>query len=314
MMSYPFQSAENRCNRALTRYELKRMPPSRAEVRAANLRRNLIRGFSIATAFVLCLAAVWFANRVHAAGFEVAASPARFVLSGKSSGRLGQSIDIYNVGATATEVSVRTIDWSYSEDGKLTFHDELMPNSCRPWVTLERKTVKIAARSKKSFRFQFEVPPDASRSECRLMLAIEGVEPAHKALIEGGNASMSLPVNGRIAVAVYFAVNGAEPKLEMKQVQMAEIGGKRVPAIAVTNTGDAHGRLDGGLDTKDANGLEFELVPDGTPIMPGQTRVIALSPKADGDKKPPALAFPLQTKGTLDWDRGSFKIAAEFRQ
>ena len=259
-------------------------------------------------------AGLFAASRARAAGFEIAASPARFELSGKSSGRLGQSIDIYNVGATATEVSVRTIDWTYSEDGKLAFHDELLPNSCRPWVTLERKTLSIPARSKKAFRFQFEVPADAPRGECRLMLAIEGVEPAHKALIESGGASMSLPVNGRIAVAVYFAVNGAEPKLEMKQVQMADIGGKRSPAISVGNTGDAHGRLDGGLDTKDANGVEFELVPDGTPIMPGQTRLIALAPKADGNKKALEVAFPLVAKGTLDWDRGSFKIAAEFRK
>jgi len=181
-------------------------------------------------------------------------------------------------------------------------------------VTLERKTVKIAARSKKAFRFQFEVPADAPRRECRVMLAIEGIEPAHKALIESGGASMNLPVNGRIAVAVYFAVNGAEPKLEMKQVRMAELSGKRTPAISITNTGDAHGRLDGGLETKDANGVEFELVPDGTPILPGQTRLIALSPKTEGNKKPPEMAFPLVAKGTLDWDRGSFKIAAEFRQ
>ena len=51
-----------------------------------------------------------------------------------------------------------------------------------------------------------EWPADAPRSECRFMLAIEGVEPAQQAVIERGGASLSLPVNGRIAVAVYIGV------------------------------------------------------------------------------------------------------------
>jgi fimbrial chaperone protein len=248
-----------------------------------------------------------------AAPFEIAVSPARFELSGKVNSRVGQSFDMYNVGKAATEVSVRTLDWSYSETGGITYIDELLPNSCRPWVTLERKTVKIGANSKAAFRFQVEVPADAVRGECRFMLAIEGVEPAYKSVIEGGGASLSLPVSGRIAVAVYMAVNGGESKLEVTQIGMQDINGKRTPSVTVTNKGDAHGRLDGVLDAVDAKGQAFELTPESTPIMPGQTRTLPLSQKTEPNQKPIDVTYPIKSKGTLDWEKGSFKINVEFK-
>lgn len=253
------------------------------------------------------------ATTTMAAPFEIAVSPARFELSGKGGNRVGQSLDLYNVGKSATEVSVRTLDWSYSETGGITYIDELLPNSCRPWVALERKKVKIGANSKVAFRFQIELPADAPRGECRFMLAIEGVEPAYKGLIEGGGASLSLPVNGRIAVAVYLAVNGGESKLEVTQIGSQEIKGKRTPTITVHNKGDAHGRLDGVLDAVDTKGQVFELAPESTPIMPGQTRTLPLTQKLEPNQKPLELTYPIQSKGTLDWEKGSFKINTEFK-
>ena len=73
-----------------------------------------------------------------AAPFEMAISPSRFELSGKGGTRIGQTLDLQNVGNQPTEVAVRTIDWSFSEDGAVSYHDALQPDSCRPWVTLER--------------------------------------------------------------------------------------------------------------------------------------------------------------------------------
>jgi len=248
-----------------------------------------------------------------AAPFEIAISPSRYELSGKSAGRVGQSLDIINVGRSATEVSVRTLDWSYSTEGGVTYFDELLPNSCRPWVTLERKTVKIGAGSRASFRFQVDIPADAPRGECRFMLAIEGVEPAYNSLIQGGGASLSLPVSGRIAVAVYLSVNGAESQLALTRVGVKEVNGKRTPVVTVINTGDAHGRLDGSLDAVDAKGVEFELVPEGTPVMPGQTRTLPLSVKIEPNQKPPEVIYPIKSGGTLDWENGSFKVNAEFK-
>ncbi|HEY0201604.1 MAG TPA: hypothetical protein VGC24_07920 [Burkholderiaceae bacterium] len=243
----------------------------------------------------------------QAGSFEVAVSPARFELASKSASRLGQSLDLFNVGNTATEVSVRTLDWTYGDDGSIKYVDELLPQSCRPWVTLERKTVKVVARGKTAFRFQIDIPADARRGECRFMLAIEGVEPAYKALVAGGGASLSLPVNGRIAIAVYLAINGAEPQLELTKIDTQDIRGKRSPVVSVRNTGDAHGRLEGSLDATDGKGQQIELVPEGSPIMPGQSRVLPLTASAPTSE----IIYPLKTNGTLDWDGGSFKINAE---
>jgi fimbrial chaperone protein len=265
----------------------------------------------IATAVLPLL--LLLANHADAGPFEVGAMPTRYILSGKSSSRIGQSLSVYNLGAAPTELALRTLDWTYSEDGNVSYHEALLPNSCRPWVTLERKTLKLAVRQKRDFRFQIDVPADAPRKECRFMVVIEGIEPATKALLESSSAHLSVPVTGRIAIAVYLAVNGAEPKLEMKQVSTEKINGKRVPMLTVTNVGDAHGRLDGSLSAVDASKTEFELLPDASPILPGQTRQMQLLPKVEGTKTPAEMTFPVTGKGSIDWDKGSFKVAAEFK-
>ncbi|MBC5785114.1 hypothetical protein H8N03_19360 [Ramlibacter sp. USB13] len=258
----------------------------------------------------LALAAAW---PVQAAPFEVAVSPSRFEVAGKPGGRIGQSINIFNVGNTPTEVSVRTLDWTYSAEGNIGYHEELLPGSCRPWVTLERRTVRVPQQGKLAVRFQVDVPAGTPRGECRFMLALEGVEPAYQAQLQGGGASLSLPVSGRIAVAVYVAVDGAAPKLEVRQVGVKAINGKPTPVITVANTGDAHGRLDGGLASVDAKGLKFDLLPEGTPIMPGQTRTLPFAPRAEGQQKAIEYTLPVKSEGQLDWELGSFKVDVEFK-
>lgn len=262
----------------------------------------------VACGFAFLSLAAW------SAPFEVAISPSRFELQGRNTQRIGQTLEIQNIGNEATELSVRTIDWSYSEQGNVSYFDDLQPNSCRPWVTLERRTLKIAARTKVSFRFQIDIPLDAKRTECRFMLAVEGIEPAHRAIIEGGGANLSLPVSGRIAVAVYVAVNAAQPKLEVKQVGMQDIRGVRTPVITVSNNGDAHGRLEGAVEAVDAKGVAFELAPEGTPILPGQTRTLTLSSRLPGlSNTAHQPVLPIKAKGTLDWELGGFKIEAELK-
>ncbi|WP_261803579.1 hypothetical protein [Variovorax sp. PAMC26660] len=248
-----------------------------------------------------------------AAPFEIAVTPSRFELAAKGGTRLGQSLDIHNLGSATTEVAIRSIDWSYSPEGDISYHDELLPGSCRPWVMLERRIVSVPARSKKSFRFQVDPPADAPRGECRFMIAIEGTEPAQQTVIRGGGASLNLPVTGRIAVAVYVLLNGAEPKLEIRQIASSEATGARRALITVANTGDAHGRLEGSLDATDSKGRAFELVPEGTPILPGQTRTLALVPKGDGGPPAPPPVYPVKASGALDWEKGSFKVDVELK-
>lgn len=263
-----------------------------------------------ALAWMLVLAAVPVAR---AAPFEIAVSPSRFELEAKSGTRLGQSLDIHNLAGAATEVSLRTLDWTYSPEGQIGYHDELLPGSCRPWVTLERRSVSVPARGKRSFRFQIEPPAGAPRGECRFMVAIEGVEPAQQTVIRSGGASLSLPVTGRIAVAVYLMLDGAQPKLELRQIGMREAAGRLGPALGVYNGGDAHGRLSGALDARDARGREFTLVVEGTPVLPGQTRTLALLPRGEDGQPAPQPVWPVKASGVLDWEQGSFRIDAEFK-
>lgn len=253
------------------------------------------------------------AGCAQAAPFEIAIAPSRFELTAKGGERLGQSFEIHNLGSAATSVAVRTLDWTYSPEGQITYHDELLPGSCRPWVSLERRTVAVPAQSKSSFRFQVTPPANTPRGECRFMIAVEGAEPAQQTIIRSGGANLSLPVTGRIAVAVYLMLGGAEPKLEMQQLAMREVAGKRMPTVSVTNTGDAHGRLDGMLDAKDAKGLSFSLAVEGTPIMPGQTRTLVLLPRSDDGQGTLQPSYPVQANGLLDWDKGSFKVNAELK-
>ncbi len=260
----------------------------------------------------LALAALMSPLLTYAGAFDVGVSPSRFEVSAKSGGRLGQTLEIFNQDGQPTELSVRTLDWEYSEKGELKFFDELRPGSCRPWFTLERKTVRIDARSKASFRFQIDVPADAAVTECRVMLAIEGVKPAYQAMVQSGGASLALPVNGRLAVAIYVSINGAQPVLSMSQTSLMQKDQRSTASVTVTNTGTAHGRLDGALDAKDASGQSFELVPDGTPILPGQTRNIVLKPRALAGTAEPKVVYPVKASGALDWENGSFKINAEF--
>ena len=274
----------------------------------------MMRNFGrLVRVFVFFMGVMALPQGVVAEGFEVAISPSRFELSGNGGQRIGQSITLHNLAAAEVVVSIRTLDWDYSPTGEITYFDELRPASCRPWVTLERREIKIPARSKRAFRFQLDVPAEAMRTECRFMLAFEGVEPAYKALFQGGGASLSLPVSGRIAVPVYLTVSGAEPKLELLKVETADIKGKRIPVVHVVNHGDAHGRLEGALSSRDAKDVVFELVPEGTPIMPGQTRMLMLMPQAERGQTPPSVVMPIKSQGLLEWERGAFKIDAEFK-
>ena len=135
--------------------------------------------------------------------------------------------------------------------------------------------------------------------------------------------SLCVTFSQKIPIFVFFFIRKTFITHSMKQcftllllaVELASSRGRKVEARELSNIIQLNSALlDGSLDAKDARGTEFELVPDGTPILPGQTRLIALSPKADAKTPPPAPAYPLASKGTLDWDRGSFKISAEFRQ
>ncbi|RDI21262.1 hypothetical protein DFR41_10958 [Pseudacidovorax intermedius] len=270
-----------------------------------------LKGCVTRVCFVMAAALVPCA--VLAAPFEVGVAPSRYELSAAAGSRVGQVLDVQNMGSSAVELSVRTLDWTYSPEGQIGYHDELLPGSCRPWVTLERRSLKLGPQERRAMRFQVEVPSGAERQECRFMVVIEGVEPAYQALVRERGMALQLPVSGRIAVAVYVAVGGAAPKLVLQDAVVREHQGRRQPVIVVRNEGDAHGRLSGALDVRATDGRQQEWTPESTPIMPGQTRQLPLSPRADEGVMPETLSLPVKASGLLDWEDGSFRVEAEFR-
>jgi hypothetical protein len=246
--------------------------------------------------------------------FELGVSPSRIEAVAKAGTRVGQALTLQNVSDQTTDVAVRTLDWNMTPTGGITYAEELAPGSCRPWVTLERRRVTLGPRARGTYRFQVDVPPDAPRGECRFMIALEGAEPAATSKLGSGGTALNLPVSGRIAIAVYVAVNGAQPKLEVQNLSTQSVQGRRLPTVTVANTGDAHGRLDGALDATDARGQKFELVPDASPLLAGHTRTLAFTARANApNQKLEEPAFPIRASGRLDWENGSFKVEAEFK-
>jgi hypothetical protein len=230
-----------------------------------------------------------------AANFAVAASPPRFELQLKPGEKTRHVLEITNAAATPITLSVRTADWVLSPEGTAVFHEELLPGSCRPWAAIERREVQIGAGQAYRFRFEITVPPDQAAGECRLALMLEGKEA------EAVGASP--PLSGRMGVIVYGAVAGAAPELRVLGARIDP----RDPAavvLTVTNGGNAHGRLEGFLSATDAGGRVFEAAPGNNPILPGETRAVAVKLTSRGAAAGTRPVLPLVLRGKLEWGRG----------
>ncbi len=230
-----------------------------------------------------------------AQGFNAIVSPPRFEITAAPGVRARHVVEISNAGSQPARYRIRTADWSLGTDTSVTFHDDLRPGSCRPWVAIERNELVIPGGSRVRFRFEISPPDDAPAGECRFALMIEGDEPA----VAGGGA-FKIPVRGRIGVIVYAAVGDAAPKLEILKAEVATLAGKRVPTLLVRNTGNAHGRIGGFLTGTDAQGRELDFAPSTFPILPGETRLLELSAQSSNNERID-VSLPATVRGTLEW-------------
>lgn len=248
--------------------------------------------YFVLTGLLLCSAGV------QATGFSAAVSPPRYELSAKQGQVVRQVLEVYNMSNQDTQYDIRSSDWSLHGDN-LTFSDALLPNSCRPWVKLERRKVTVRKADKRKFRFEIHVPANVPAQECRFALLVEGRDPAPNKV-----GTLSMPVNGRLAVIVYLAVGGAEPQLQVSSVRLA--GGKAL--LQVQNKGNAHGRLQGTLAGVDGNGKVLDFSVSSMPVMPGETRMLALTPHLNNQRYKAPLRAPVSLKGDLYWSKGAFAI------
>ena len=242
----------------------------------------------------------------QAQGFAAYITPPRFEVQVAPGQNLRQVVEIQHVGQQKGNYRIYTNDWTLQPDNSVVFTDNLAPDSCRPWVAVERRELTIEPGGRYRYRFEITPPPGTPERECRFALMIEGVEPAR---VQG---DVSFPVGGRIGVIVYASIGGAAPRLDITAMRVIQVDGKPVAAVDVRNQGTAHGRLEGFLNGTDASGARFEMAPADLPILPGETRRITITPIAEQGKPPAEVRFPLTVKGNLEWGKNRLPLDTSF--
>lgn len=239
------------------------------------------------------------------AQFAAAVTPPRFEISVEPGQVARQVIEITHAIPGSGSYRVYTTDWSMDAAGALTFYDTLQPGSCRPWVAIERRDITVVNGTRLRYRFEVAPPVGTSATECRFALMIESKPQDVKT-----GETASFPMNGRIGVIVYASIGAARAVLEAGEVSIGTFDGKRLPLLTVHNRGNATGRLSGSIKGIDPSGRTIEFSPESVPILPGQTRRIALQPFEPAGRaaaaaaraaSAPVLQWPLALRGALEY-------------
>ncbi|MDH5263596.1 MAG: hypothetical protein OEX21_02480, partial [Betaproteobacteria bacterium] len=133
--------------------------------------------------------------------FALYVSPPRVEMSAKAGETRRQVIELQHVGRETGRFRIYTDDWILTGDGKVDFSDALAPDSCRPWVALERRELSIPSNGRYRFRFEISPPAGTPPRECRFAVMIEGLDTTKVA-----QGAVSFPVAGRIGVIVYARI------------------------------------------------------------------------------------------------------------
>jgi len=246
------------------------------------------------------------AGPAAAQGFAALVSPPRFEVSAKPGATVRQVLEVSNRSAMPAHYRIHTADFDLTAQYGVTFHDDLQPNSCRPWVALERPEVTLPGGGTIRYRFEIVVPRDAPSGECRFGLLVEG---ADSSVAEAGG--VKLPISGRIGVIVYAVIGDGAPALEVFGPHTVTVNGKRVPSLRVHNSGNAHGRMGGFLSGRDATGSRYDFTPSDFPILPGEERDVYFMPSLPNNDAP-TLTFPVTVRGTLEWTGGTVPVDERF--
>ena len=247
------------------------------------------------------VAAATFAARISPPNFELNATPGEVVR---------QVITISNEDSEPAHYQIRTADWSLNASGGVIIvpaDQPLSSGSCRSWTRIERRSLKLGPNSTKRYRFEVHVPENAADGQCRFAVVIAPSPDTVDPLAFG---SFKFPVAGAIAVIVYVTVGDAAPQLEFNGLSRNPSPGKPGPVLGFTNRGNAHARPFGSMAVKDSQGTKAELIVVPFPILPGSAHNIELmvDPEISGIQSLDELAYPLDLKGTVEWDGGSYRV------
>ncbi|KPK52525.1 MAG: hypothetical protein AMS22_08945 [Thiotrichales bacterium SG8_50] len=240
------------------------------------------------------------------ATFDAAVSPPRFELEGKAGEIIRQVLTITNGGEQAARYDIKTADWYLDANSRVAYHEGApAAGSCRPWVKIERHQINLAPRASRGYRFEVHVPPDAKSGECRFALLIAG---AAATVVQPGAQQIRIPVVGRLGVIVYVTVGAARPDLRLASLAIKKVDGKPMVAAEFVNLGDAHGRVFGNLEAKDAAGRTFELIVQQSAILPKGRRTLRLHPVDYSTGEPRDAPFdpvaPLHVRGKFQFRGG----------
>ena len=232
--------------------------------------------------------------QAQAQGFSALVTPPRVETAIKPGQTTRQVLEITQVGPMPGRFRVYSNDWSINATGGVDFFDEIQSGSCRPWVALERREMTVAGNAKLRFRFEITPPADAPITECRFAIMFEGLDAA-----TASSGGVSFPVSGRIGVIVYAGMVGTQAVLEITGRRLSADAAK-LPTLEVRNSGTAHGRLAGLLTGTDDKGIKLEFTPLTLPVLPGETRAIALTANLEGGAPVTQVNYPVTVKGALE--------------
>lgn len=251
--------------------------------------------------------------------FALAVSPPRFELSAKPGETVRAVAELSNRSDASTGLTFATAEWDLTQDGGVVLSEALKPDSCRPWVAIERRQALLPGRTQLRYRFEVTPPLETPPTECRFAIVISGGEEQ-----VSPDENVSFPVRGQIALIVYLAVGDVKPVLKIVKADVVTLNGVETPVLIVENTGRAHGRLSAFLSGTDATGVRREFSPSTLPILPGETRMIALNPDTGADaietqvegatdtKVAKPIVFPLTMSGTINDSSNSFRFEGVF--
>lgn len=259
-----------------------------------------VAGWLLAAALTPILAAL---PGVSIAAFDAALSPPRFELKAKPGDVTRETVTITNGARAPARFTVKTADWHIDGNGRLAF-DEGAPQagSCRPWARIERLEISVPPNGSRTYRFEIHVPKDAKTGSCHLAL-IFAADAGQVA--PSGTAQVQIPIVGRVAAIVYVTIGDAKPDLRLASLAVRKIDDKHIPVVDFYNQGNAHGRVFGALEAKDAAGHIVTLMVQQSAILPKGHRVLRLTPVdySTGEPKPPTfdLKPPLHVRGKLQF-------------
>ncbi|NIW25408.1 MAG: hypothetical protein GWN29_13055 [Gammaproteobacteria bacterium] len=242
-----------------------------------------------------------------AAAFGAGVSPSKFELSARPGEILRDTVTIFNPGGEPEDFELKTADWRLTDEGGVEFvEDSLLEDSCRPWVRLERRNVRVGGGAEKNYRFEVHVPDDAADGLCRFAII---VEPTESFRAQVGSGGVSIPMVARYAVITYVTIGEAVADTEYLGLGTQTVGGHRLPTVTFRNRGTTYDRAFGRIVATDSAGQRIPMVPSTFPVLPGRSETLTLVLDMDAESADElTLVYPLSLRGQIEIGGQVFRI------